>query len=71
MPTPDLSDAVWRKSSRSNGQNGQCVEVAHITDSTGIRDSKDRDGGPLIINHASWTHFLTSIRADRFDRRQN
>jgi hypothetical protein len=30
MIKPDLATAVWRKSSRSSGQGGQCVEVAII-----------------------------------------
>lgn len=28
MNTPDLSAAQWRKSSRSGGSGGQCVEIA-------------------------------------------
>lgn len=28
MPMPDLSNAVWRKSSRSSGGADNCVEVA-------------------------------------------
>jgi hypothetical protein len=30
MPIPDLSRAVWRKSSYSNGSGGSCVEIATI-----------------------------------------
>jgi hypothetical protein len=30
MPVPDLSRAVWRKSSYSNGSGGSCVEIATI-----------------------------------------
>ncbi|MFJ6629866.1 DUF397 domain-containing protein [Streptomyces sp. NPDC091376] len=29
MPEYDLSNARWRKSSYSNGEGGECVEVAH------------------------------------------
>ena len=28
--TPNLSTARWRKSSRSSGQNGDCVELARL-----------------------------------------
>ena len=32
----DLSRAVWRKSSRSGGGAGQCVEVASVQDVTAV-----------------------------------
>jgi hypothetical protein len=38
---PDLNGAVWRKSSRSSGQGGNCVEVAFVSNVTAIRDSKN------------------------------
>jgi hypothetical protein len=38
----DLSNARWRKSSRSNdGINGDCVEVAFAEERAAIRDSKN------------------------------
>ena len=39
MTTPELGQAVWRKSSRSNGQ-GQCVEVVDLSQAVAVRDSK-------------------------------
>jgi hypothetical protein len=43
----DLDQACWRKSSRSSGQNGACVELAY----TGaIRDSKNRTGPTLRVD---------------------
>lgn len=30
MNTADLSDAVWRKSSHSGGDEGECVEIAAV-----------------------------------------
>jgi hypothetical protein len=58
----------WRKSSRSDA-DGNCVEVAESTDgrSVGVRDSKDRDGGLLQFDHASWQNFLTGVRTGEFD----
>lgn len=43
MNTPELSRAVWRKSSHSTENGGACVEVA-VTPDGGrrVRDSKDR-----------------------------
>ncbi len=48
MSVADLSGAVWRKSSRSNGQT-ECVELA--TDGrtwTAVRDSKQGGRGPVL-----------------------
>ena len=36
----------WRKSSRSGGDNGQCVEVACAADERLVRDSKNQ--GPVL-----------------------
>lgn len=40
---------VWRKSSRSTTQGGECVEVAALSDTIGMRDSKDPDSGHLAL----------------------
>jgi hypothetical protein len=47
MPTtPDLTRTVWRKSSYSNNDGGNCVEVAeNVPGVVPVRDSKD-PGGP-------------------------
>ncbi|WP_307802105.1 DUF397 domain-containing protein [Actinomadura violacea] len=41
--------AVWRKSSRSTNQGGECVEVAALSHVIGVRDSKDPAGGHLAL----------------------
>jgi hypothetical protein len=38
----------WRKSSYS-GNEGSCVELAHTATSGAIRDSKNPDGGRLLV----------------------
>ncbi|HEX4701926.1 MAG TPA: DUF397 domain-containing protein [Pseudonocardiaceae bacterium] len=49
MPTYDLSNARWRKSSRSNdGNNANCVEVAFAGERAAIRDSKN-PGRALVL----------------------
>lgn len=65
----NLSQAVWRKSSRSAGNGGSCVEVAtDLTDMVAIRDSTlvDGDGthhGPVLtVAPAEWRTFLSTIR---------
>ncbi|TDD60710.1 DUF397 domain-containing protein [Actinomadura darangshiensis] len=45
----DLSTAVWRKSSRSSNNGGNCVELARIDDTVAIRDSKDPDGPKVLL----------------------
>lgn len=58
----DLSDAQWRKSSRSGGGgDGNCVEVAFVSEAVAVRDSKDPDGPALAFPADSWRRFLTSL----------
>ena len=47
MSTPDLTGATWRKSTRSAGNNGACVELANYG---AIRDSKNPTGPTLRAN---------------------
>jgi len=60
---PDLSTAVWRKSSYSNGSGGECVEVAPgFPDAVPVRDSKVAEEGPVLLFQTSaWTTFLSSL----------
>ena len=70
MNAPQLTSAVWKKASRSNGNGGNnCVEVAFL-DAGGIavRDSKDRTGPALVFTPAEWDAFLGGVRDDEFDR---
>jgi Domain of unknown function (DUF397) len=58
----DLSHVVWRKSSRSGGNGGQCVEVAlNVPGIVAVRDSKDPDGVKLVLTAAQWREFLRSV----------
>ncbi|MBO4210342.1 DUF397 domain-containing protein, partial [Micromonospora echinofusca] len=44
----DLTGATWRKSTRSGGSGGNCVEVAdNLPGVVGVRDSKDPTGPAL------------------------
>ncbi|WP_184928900.1 DUF397 domain-containing protein [Saccharothrix ecbatanensis] len=44
-----LRQGSWRKSSRSNGRNGACVEVARTANKTLLRDSKNPSGTRLAF----------------------
>ncbi|QOC90767.1 DUF397 domain-containing protein [Micromonospora craniellae] len=55
----DLSGARWRKSTRSSGNGGACVEVAdNLPGVVLVRDTKDRDGGTLHFNPENWQGFV-------------
>ncbi|WP_406493594.1 DUF397 domain-containing protein [Streptomyces sp. NBC_00846] len=61
--TPELSTARWRKSSYSNSNGGECVEIAD--DFPGIipvRDSKNPTGPALLIPTAAWNDFIASLK---------
>ncbi|MGW0431264.1 DUF397 domain-containing protein [Micromonospora sp. NPDC003197] len=61
---PDLSGARWRKSTRSGGSGGECVEVAdNLVGVVGIRDSKDVTGPVLAVDPYAWTAFLNSVKS--------
>jgi hypothetical protein len=57
--------AVWRKSSYSGGNNGNCVEVALTADETGVRDSKN-PAGPVV--RADLHALLAAVKHGEFDR---
>jgi hypothetical protein len=59
----DLSGAVWRKSSRSQGQGENCVEVAWMDPHVAVRDSKNPDGTPLIFDREQWAGFLSAVKS--------
>ncbi|MET7427119.1 DUF397 domain-containing protein [Dactylosporangium sp. NPDC005555] len=64
----DLSAAVWRKSTRSGGNGGSCVEVAHnLPDVTAVRDSKDQTGPVLTFSNSGWAAFIESTKSGTFD----
>lgn len=64
----DLSNALWRKSTRSGGTNGQCVEVADLADGArAVRDSKNPTGGVLMFTAAEWGAFTAGVRDGEFD----
>ncbi|MFC9602201.1 DUF397 domain-containing protein [Streptomyces niveus] len=59
LPRPDLSTAQWRKSSYSNGDGGDCVEVADGHHGVvPVRDSKTPTGPVLLITPTAWSDFV-------------
>jgi hypothetical protein len=66
MTAPKLTEAIWRTSSRSNGQ-GQCVEVADLGEAIAVRDSKHPAGPVLTFTPAEWAAFIDGAKDGEFD----
>jgi uncharacterized protein DUF397 len=47
MSKVEMSNVLWRKSSRSASGGANCVEVGYLPDATAIRDSKNA-AGPVL-----------------------
>jgi Domain of unknown function (DUF397) len=63
-----LTDARWIKSSYSGTNGGACVEVARsLPGVVAVRDSKDRDGGVLMLGPEAFAALTAGIRAGDFD----
>lgn len=58
----DLSTATWRKSSRSSGNGGDCVELARISDTVAIRDSKNPHGPKLLLTPHDFGQLTQSLK---------
>ncbi|MFF0154474.1 DUF397 domain-containing protein [Micromonospora sp. NPDC005203] len=55
----ELTGARWRKSTRSNGSGGACVEVAdNLPGVVAVRDSKDPSGPALFFAPDAWRAFV-------------
>ncbi|GGU98338.1 hypothetical protein GCM10010182_13670 [Actinomadura cremea] len=58
-----MSKPMWRKSSRSaEGTSGQCVEVAVVSGGVGVRDSKQPEGGHLVLASAAFRVLLDELK---------
>jgi hypothetical protein len=64
----DLSQAIWRKATRSTGANTGCVEVAsNLPGATAVRDSKNPDAGALVLTKADFAAFLADVKSGLYD----
>ena len=54
---------MWRKSSYSGGNGGDCVEVAYQSRGVVVvRDSKDPGGGTLVVSPRAWEALTRRIK---------
>ena len=59
----DVSNAIWKKSTRSGTCGGDCVEVAdNLPGVVGVRDSKAPTGPALTFAPAAWAAFLAGVQ---------
>ncbi|MFI0155603.1 DUF397 domain-containing protein [Streptomyces lydicus] len=66
----DLNSARWRKSSYSNGDGADCVEVSDdFPGLVPVRDSKTPEGAALFIPAPAWNTFIAAVRSAAFSRR--
>jgi hypothetical protein len=58
-----VTEYKWRKASRSGAQGDNCVEVAiNVLGVVAVRDSKEPDGGMLIVSAEEWRGFVLAAR---------
>ncbi|WP_308438986.1 DUF397 domain-containing protein [Streptomyces longispororuber] len=63
MSRADLSAAAWRRSSYSNTQGGECVEVAEgVPGVVPVRDSKVPGGPMVLVSASAWAAFVDEVR---------
>ncbi|WP_433464737.1 DUF397 domain-containing protein [Spirillospora sp. CA-128828] len=58
----DLSNALWRKSSRSTNNGGACVELASGRGMVAVRDSKNPDGPKLLVTRKAFASLLSDLK---------
>lgn len=63
----DLKNVMWRKSSYTGSNGGNCVELAGVAGAVvAVRDSKDPDGPVLLLTRATLrTAVQSRARAER------
>ncbi|MEV6832492.1 DUF397 domain-containing protein [Amycolatopsis sp. NPDC051102] len=68
MSFEGLVGAVWRKSSFSGTNGGNCVEVASLRDgSVAVRNSKAPEAGTVFFTREEMAAWVKGCRAGEFD----
>ena len=67
VPQRDFAGARWIKSSRSDTQD-QCVELAWVGNTIGVRDSKKGDTSPILeFTPVEVAAFIAGAKTGEFD----
>ncbi|MFI7086964.1 DUF397 domain-containing protein [Streptomyces anulatus] len=51
----------WFKSSYSGGSGTECVEVADLSATVGVRDSTRPEGPHISVGHTAWAGFVADV----------
>ncbi|MFI1562228.1 DUF397 domain-containing protein [Streptomyces sp. NPDC020490] len=66
MRTIDLSAVAWRRSSYSNSDGGQCVEISDdFAAVVPVRDSKVPHGPVVVFPAGGWSSFVAAVKSGR------
>ncbi|MQY07288.1 DUF397 domain-containing protein [Actinomadura macrotermitis] len=57
----------WRKSSHSDMQGQECVEVAELTGAIGIRDSEAPEADQITLPTTGFTALVARIKQDELE----
>ncbi len=64
----NIDNAIWRKSSYSGSNGGNCVEIAdNLPGTVAVRDSKDSGGPALAFTPDDWRAFTVAIKTGEFN----
>ncbi|MFJ4908238.1 DUF397 domain-containing protein [Streptomyces sp. NPDC093249] len=64
----DLGAASWRKSSYSNSDGGECIEISDdFTSLVPVRDSKVPGGPVLVFPAGDWSFFVAAVKRGRLN----
>ncbi|MFJ4968807.1 DUF397 domain-containing protein [Streptomyces sp. NPDC088755] len=55
----------WFKSSYSGGSGTECVEVADLPATVGVRDSTRPHGPHICVGHVAWARFVAGVGDQR------
>lgn len=70
LSAQDLAGIRWRISSRSQSNDGSCVEAGPLSDGSGrvaVRHSHHPEGSVIVYTRAEWDAFLAGARDGEFD----
>jgi hypothetical protein len=61
--SPELISARWRRSSYSNANGGECVEITEdLPGVVPVRDSKKPHGPVVVVPAGVWDAFVNSLK---------
>ena len=62
-----MTAPAWRKSSYSDTQGNECVEVAALSGAVGLRDSKNPVAGHQAVSREAFAGLVKKIKGNALD----